>query len=68
MNNNDLVGIVIDPGHAGYCYSTQWIKTIRTSWFTRKLNFKEIFEKVSLFAYLKRGKIIWVMQYLEVNQ
>ena len=49
--------VVIDPGHGRYCYSTQWIKTIRTSWFTRKLNFKEIFEKVSLFAYLKRGKL-----------
>ena len=42
--------IVVDAGHGRYCYSTQWIKTIRTSWFTRKLNFKEIFEKVSLFA------------------
>ena len=60
--------IIVDAGHGRYCYSTQWIKTIRTSWFTRKLNFKEIFEKVSLFAYLKRGGIIWVMQYLEVNQ
>ena len=46
-----LDGVVIDPGHGRYCYSTQWIKTIRTSWFTKKLNFKEIFEKVSLFIY-----------------
>ena len=46
-----LDGVIIDPGHGGYCYSTQWIETIRTSWFTWKLNFKEIFEKVSLFAY-----------------
>lgn len=51
---NDLraiKGVVVDAGHGRYCYSTQWIKTIRASWFTRKLNFKEIFEKVSLFAY-----------------
>lgn len=56
-NDLPLLGkvIYIDAGHGRYCYSTQWIKTIRASWFTRKLNFKEIFEKVSLFAYLKRG-------------
>ena len=29
-----LDGVIIDPGHARYCYSTQRIKTIRTSWFT----------------------------------
>lgn len=52
-NNLPLLGMIItvDPGHGRYCHSTQWIETIRTSWFTWKLNFKEIFEKVSLFAY-----------------
>ena len=64
-----LKGIVIDAGHGRYCYSTQWIKTIRASWFTSKLNFKEKCQNdVSLFAYLKKGGIIWVMQYLEVSQ
>ena len=32
MNNtNKLTGVVIDAGHGRYCYSTQRIKTIRTS-------------------------------------
>ena len=32
--NNDLraiKGVVVDAGHGRYCYSTQRIKTIRTS-------------------------------------